>query len=384
VVVLDEHDETYQEERAPTWHARDVAVERARRAGVPCVLTSPCPSLEALGAARLVTTTRAEERSGWPVVEVVDRRQEAPGLGLYSERLVALLRQAGAGRRVVCVLNRKGRARLLACTTCGELARCDACGAATEEAGTEEAGTAGDGTDRRALRCRRCGALHPVVCLACGSARLKVLSTGVTRAREELARLAGQPVGEITADTGSAPPPPEAVLVGTEAVLHRVARAWVVAFLDLDQELVAPRYRAAEEALALLARAARVVGGRADGGGPDDGRAAGGRLVLQTRLPHHEVVDAAVHADPSRLSVVEAARRAALGFPPERALALLAGEAAEEYAARLAEVADLEVMGPSSGRWLVRAEGHRVLCDALAATPRPKGRLRVAVDPLRA
>jgi primosomal protein N' (replication factor Y) len=348
------------------------------------VLTSPCPSLEALGAARLVTTTRAEERSGWPVVEVVDRRQEAPGLGLYSERLVALLRQAGAGRRVVCVLNRKGRARLLACTTCGELARCDACGAATEEAGTEEAGTAGDGTDRRALRCRRCGALHPVVCLACGSARLKVLSTGVTRAREELARLAGQPVGEVTADTGSGPPPPEAVLVGTEAVLHRVARAWVVAFLDLDQELVVPRYRAAEEALALLARAARVVGGRADGSGPDDGRAAGGRLVLQTRLPHHEVVDAAVHADPSRLSVVEAARRAALGFPPERALALLAGEAAEEYAARLAEVADLEVMGPSSGRWLVRAEGHRVLCDALAATPRPKGRLRVAVDPLRA
>jgi primosomal protein N' (replication factor Y) (superfamily II helicase) len=49
VVVLDEHDEVWQEERVPTWHARDVAIERARRAGVPCVLVSPTPSLEALG-----------------------------------------------------------------------------------------------------------------------------------------------------------------------------------------------------------------------------------------------------------------------------------------------------------------------------------------------
>ena len=48
VVVLDEHDEAHQQEQAPTWHARDVAIERARRAGVPCVLTSPCPTLEAL------------------------------------------------------------------------------------------------------------------------------------------------------------------------------------------------------------------------------------------------------------------------------------------------------------------------------------------------
>ena len=76
VVVLDEHDEALQEERAPTWHARDVAIERARRAGVPCVLVSPCPSLEALRWGRLLTTSRAEEREGWPVVEVVDRGRE--------------------------------------------------------------------------------------------------------------------------------------------------------------------------------------------------------------------------------------------------------------------------------------------------------------------
>src|SRR5437763_1384205 len=84
VVVLDEHDEAYQEERAPTWNARDVAIERARRAGGPWLLVSPCPSLDALAMGPLETVSRAEERAGWPVVEVVDRRKEAPGLGLYS------------------------------------------------------------------------------------------------------------------------------------------------------------------------------------------------------------------------------------------------------------------------------------------------------------
>ena len=83
VLVLDEGDEAYQEERAPTWNARDVAVERARRAGVPCVLTSSHPSLEALAlpGAELLAPSRTEERAGWPIVEVVDRRHEPPGLG---------------------------------------------------------------------------------------------------------------------------------------------------------------------------------------------------------------------------------------------------------------------------------------------------------------
>ncbi|HEX2193025.1 MAG TPA: hypothetical protein VHH09_07500 [Acidimicrobiales bacterium] len=361
VVVLDEHDEVYQEERAPTWNARDVVVERARRRGVPAVLVSPCPSLDTLATVPLLTLSRAEEREGWPVVEVVDRRGEEPGLGLYSSRLVALVRSADGDRRVICVLNRRGRARLLACATCGELARCDECGAVVEEA---------DG----GLRCRRCGAVRPFVCGACGSARLRVLRAGVSRVRDDLERLAGRPVAEVTADLAPGPLPAAPVLVGTEAVLHRAARAAAVAFLDLDQELVAPRWRAGEEALALLARAARVVGGRADGG----------RLLLQTRLPDHEVVDAVVRADPSRLAVVEGARRAALGFPPERAVAVVSGGAAPSFAAALSDSRGLDVVGPGDGRWLVRAPDHRTLCDALAATPRPKGRLRVAVDPLRA
>ena len=357
VVVLDEHDEGYQEERAPTWNARDVAIERARRAGVPCVLTSPCPSLEALAVAPLLTPSRSEERAGWPVLEIVDRRKEPPGLGLFSERLVTLVRES---HKVVCVLNRKGRARLLACAACGELARCEVCQGAVEQLPDD------------VLRCRRCAAARPSVCLLCGSTRFRVLRAGVSKARDDLERLAGRPVAEVSADA-SGPVDDAPVIVGTEAVLHRITRADVVAFLDFDQELLAPRYRAGEEALGLLARAARLVGGRRDGG----------RLVAQTRMPDHEVLDAVVHADPGRFALVESARRAALRFPPESALAEISGEAAKPFVGELG--ADgVDVLGPSSaGRWLARAADHRQLCDRLAAVPRPTGRLRIAVDPLR-
>ena len=354
VVVLDAHDEVYQEERAPTWNAWQVAAERARRAGVPCVLLSPCPTLDLLRVDREpVVPSRAEERAGWPAMVVVDRRKDDPRSGLYSERLVDVLRSGG---RVVCVLNRKGRARLLACAACGELARCTACTGAVEQA-----------DDR--LRCRRCLTERPMLCAVCGAQRLKNVRAGVTRVREELEALAGVPVAEVTGESDDLPAAD--VLVGTEAVLHRVERADVVAFLDFDQELSAPRFRAAEQALALVARAARLVGGR-----------AGGRLLIQTRVPDHEVVAAALHADPARVTAAERPRREALRFPPFAAMATLSGEAADEYAAALP--GHLERLGPADGRWLVRAPDHRTLCDGLAATPRPGGRLRVEVDPLRA
>jgi primosomal protein N' (replication factor Y) (superfamily II helicase) len=352
VLVLDGHDEALQQEQAPTWNAWQVAVERARRRGVPAIVVSPCPTLELLAWGPLATLPRTSERRGWAALEVADRRQDDPRTGLYSPRLVRLVAETG---RVVCVLNRKGRARLLACAACGELARCERCGAAVVSMNPDE------------LVCRRCGLARPMVCLACGSTVLKLLRIGVARAREELEALTGKAVGEVTADTGSLPSAP--VLVGTEAVLHRVSRADAVAFLEFDQELLAPRYRAAEEALALLARASRVVGGRR------------GRVLVQTRLPHHEVIQAALLADPGRLSASEAGMRAALGLPPERALALISGEAAAQFVRQLRGV---EVNGPDAGRWLVRAAGHEELAAALAATPRPAGRLRVEVDPARA
>lgn len=359
VVVLDAHDEAYAEERAPTWNGRDVAIERASRRRIPCVVVSPCPDLETLSVGRLVAPTRREEREGWPPLEVVDRRDDDPSAGMYSKPLVDAVR---GGRRVLCVLNRRGRARLLACHACGELARCERCGAVVAQPGE-------DGGDRGSvLRCRRCALERPPVCTVCGGARLRVLRAGVSRVREELEALSGRPVAEVSGATRAVPHAD--VMVGTEAVLHRVGGADVVAFLDLDQELLAPRYRANEQALALLARAARLVGGRR----------SGGRLVVQTRQPGHDVIAAALHGDPSRVTGPEAERRHMLSLPPAAALALVSGDAAAEFVARLAGV---EVLGPDRGRWLVRAGDHHHLCNALAIAGRPPGRLRVEVDPRR-
>ena len=167
---------------------------------------------------------------------------------------------------------------------------------------------------------------------------------------------------------------PGKVLAGTEALLHQApSDVGVIAFVDFDQELMAPRYRASEQAMALLARAARILGPRA----------RGGRLVVQTRNPHHPVLDAALHADPSRMAEGERATRESLGFPPVRALAEVSGAAAPEFIEAMGLPLGVEVLGPVEGRWLLRAADHTTLCDALAAPPRPAGRVRIEVDPLR-
>jgi primosomal protein N' (replication factor Y) (superfamily II helicase) len=345
IVVLDEHDEGLKEERVPAWHARDVAIERARRAGVPCVLVSPCPSLEALAAAdRVVEPSRAEERAGWPILDIVDRRNDDPRSGLYSPRLVDTIRRHD-GQAALCILNRKGRSRLLACQACGEVARCERCDAAVVQPAD-------------VLVCERCGTERAVFCIACGSTQLRNLRVGAGRVQEELDAILG--AGKV--------------VVGTEALLHQPpANVGVVAFVDMDQELLAPRYRASEQAMGLLARAARVLGPRE----------RGGRLVVQTRNPQHPVLDAVLHADPGRMVRGELERRRELGFPPATAMAAVSGAASGEFIDRFGSPLGVEVLGPVEDRWLLRAPDHRTLCDALAETPRPAGRVRIEVDPLR-
>ncbi len=361
LVVVDEHDEALQEERSPTWHARDVAVERAQRAGVPVLLVSPCPSVNGLAAVadRVARPAIDDERAGWPLVEVVDRTRDEPWkTSLVTSPLITQLRDPA--KVVVCVHNTPGRARILACRSCRTLARCAVCDAAV--------GMADDET----FACRRCGTTRPAVCLHCGAAAFANLRPGVTRLREELEAAAGRPVVAVTG-TDVEPPATAGIYVGTEAVLHRVARADVVAFLDIDAELLAPRYRAAEQAMALLVRGARLAGRRGDGG----------RLLVQTFLPHHEVVRAALLADPGRLVEPERARRRLLGLPPFAARAAISGAGSDDVAAALRQVDGVDV-GGAAGSYTARAATWETLGRAITAIPRPKGaRLRIEVDPAR-
>jgi primosomal protein N' (replication factor Y) len=356
VVVIDEHDERFKEERTPAWHAREVALERARRAGVPAVMTSAVPSLEALRAGPLLRRDRSIERDDWPIVDVLDRRNEDP---TKSGPFAADLRRHIDGdRRVVCVLNRTGRARLLACAACGELVRSDDGGQIMRLVDDEL--VSADGSERR-----------PVVCTGCGSTTLKTLRMGVERAREELEAFLGEPVDEITA--ASEQRPQRRVAIGTEAVLHRIDRADVVVFLDFDQELLAVRQRAAEQAMAMISQAARLVGGRG----------SGGRVVVQTRQPEHEVILAAGRGDPSLVAVAERDRRRPLRLPPYGAQVSISGEGAAALIDSFGTVEGVQVRGPLDDRWLLRAESHAPILDRLAEIERPAARVRIDVDPLR-
>ena len=356
VVVIDEHDERFKEERTPAWHAREVALERARRAGVPAVMTSAVPSLEALRAGPLLRRDRSIERDDWPIVDVLDRRDEDP---TKSGPFAADLRRHIDGdRRVVCVLNRTGRARLLACAACGELVRSDDGGQIMRLVDDEL--VSADGSERR-----------PVVCTGCGSTTLKTLRMGVERAREELEAFLGEPVDEITA--ASEQRPQRRVAIGTEAVLHRIDRADVVVFLDFDQELLAVRQRAAEQAMAMISQAARLVGGRG----------SGGRVVVQTRQPEHEVILAAGRGDPSLVAVAERDRRRPLRLPPYGAQVSISGEGAAALIDSFGTVEGVQVRGPLDDRWLLRAESHAPILDRLAEIERPAARVRIDVDPLR-
>lgn len=359
VVVLDEHDEALQEEGSPTWHARDVVIERAQRCGASVLLVSPAPTLTATEWGSLTKPPVERERSGWPIVDVIDRTGDEPWKrSLVTSELIRHLRDPE--RTVVCISNTTGRARLLACRQCRELARCERCDAAV----------IADDADR--LACLRCQTTRPPVCLECGSGRFANLRPGVTRLREELEAAANRPAVLVTGATSDRPEP-AGVYVGTEAALHRVERADTVAFLDFDREILAPRYRAAEQAMALLVRAARLVGPRS----------RGGRLLVQTFLPRHVVVQAALHADPGRVTEDERERRRLLGLPPFAAYGEISGAGSDEFVGSIPPAPGLVIVG-DEGTYACRAPDWMTLGRAINAGARPVGaRLRIAIDPPR-
>ena len=360
VIVFDEHDASYQEERAPTWNARDVVIERARRKDVPCILVSAIPTLEAISWGRQIKPSRKEERDGWPIVEIIDRRDDDPiRSGLLSQKLTSILRdEAGP---VICILNRKGRSRLLACDNCGSLARCEKHLIPLTQ------------KEDYVLECSSGCDDRPVVCDSCGSTRLKNLRAGIARLREELEALSKKKVVEISSDSKGKIPNSD-IYIGTEAALHRVERASRVVFLEFDQELLAPRFRAAEQAASLLIRSARLIGERN----------RGGRIIIQTRQPEHEVLQAVLHANPEKLIEAESERRRLLQLPPYSALAQISGASASEMVESLSAIPGIEIMGPRDDCWLVRAADNDALSQAISSVGRPKGKIRIEIDPRRA
>jgi len=368
IVVIDEHDDGLQEERSPTWHARDVAIERANRLGISCLLITPVPSVTAfvLAGVRKKSEGPKLEQNDWPEMCVIDRAaDERWASSLLSSELIAELRDHS--RRIVCVLNTKGRARLLACARCRAIARCELCDAAVQLTAAE------------VFVCPRCSTRRPQVCLLCGSNTFALLKLGINRLREELAAAAGRQVTEVVEVSGPTKSnsdfdPTAMLFVGTEAVLHRVHQADTVVLLDVDAELFAPRYRATEITLSMIALAARVARKRTEGG----------RVVLQTHSAQHELFRAVEMLDFDTLLKHECDRRRALSMPPFGSLARITGAGTSTFATELASNMLVNVAALGENDVIVRAVSVNDLIATVQSTPRPKGsRLKIQIDPPR-
>jgi len=291
IVVIDEHDELHFEERAPTWNAPEVARERARLAGVPCVLTSPVPSASALQVDSEISVVRKDE-SLWPAIDVVNLDDVPVSGSLLSSELLSSA--TTPGMTTVCVLNTKGKARLIACKSCRAVQACTECSSLLTQSNDGE------------LFCARCQKGAGSVCVSCGRTSFVVPRGGVSQLVAQVVKSTRNPVVEVTAESddtwtkGS-------VFIGTEAVLYRVPSTDVVVFADIDRDLSAPRITASREVLSLIARAARIVG-------------ANGRVVVQTRQPHHSLMQALAASDPTAALLEwmkkDLAQRQVFSLPP--------------------------------------------------------------------
>jgi primosomal protein N' (replication factor Y) len=355
-VIIDADDESYRSSAAPTWEAVSLLRERCRRDDAPLWCTSMLPSPSLLDDGAYVTGP--DFVAGWPRVEVVDQRARDPHEGVLSRAALELARRALDGDdavAVVVILQRLGTGRLLACSSCGELARCATCAQAEEEVG--ENLTCAQGHESRERFCR-----------ACGSTKLKRVRVGVTTLARDVAAQLNQPVSEITAALDPAAPLAR-VVVGTEATWQRVRRCGVVIFVDFDQYLLAPRESARRSAIHAVGKAARLVGSRRDGRG---------QVVLQTRRGEDAVIRALVAAQFDEIIEDDVSTARLLGLPPYGASADVSGEGASEFVAGLREEPSLRVEESATG-FLVHAPDVGTLSRALDHAPRPPLKFRVAV-----
>lgn len=302
IVVVDEHDESLQEERSPTWHARSVARERAHRTGVPILCTSSVPSAESAHAFG-DRTVRVGSSRPWPRI-VAEDLEDLPVRGsMLGTRMLEAI--GSPERTTLCILNTKGNARLLRCRSCALLQSCGTCGSAL--------GDDGSGI----LRCTRCAVDVGSVCGSCGRTGFRVIAAGTQGLANDIRRSTGRAVVEVTAETDAWDS--ASVFVGTDALLNRVPRADTVVFCDVDRDVLAPTLSAPREFLARMVKAARLVGVR-------------GTIVLQTRMTGHPLIGALVSDDvDERLSIFlgsDLAMRSSLGLPPFSRVVRVSGASA--------------------------------------------------------
>jgi primosomal protein N' (replication factor Y) len=406
IVVDEEHDPSYKQEEGAIYHARDLAVARAKFAGAPIVLASATPSLETLQNARTgrYAHVRLPSRPGsavLPEIELVDMRAHPPEPGRWlSPKLVTAMQETLArGEQVLLFLNRRGYAPLVLCGACGHR---------LTSPGTDSCLSEHRYSGRLVCHLTGFSMPKPEACPQCGAkGSLKPVGPGVERIEEE-ARLRFPDVRVETFSSDTAQTGQEVrarvermargeidVLIGTQIVAkgHNFPGLTLVGVVDADMALRGGDPRAAERTFQILAQ----VAGRA-------GRAERkGRALIQTHAPEHEALMALAAGDRDGFVEEELEARRTLGLPPFGRMAsiVLSGldvtkldAAAKSMAAAAPVTAGVDIYGPAEppisvirGRFrrriLVRADMGVDLSSYLAAwrarSPVPSS-IRVAVD----
>jgi primosomal protein N' (replication factor Y) len=407
IVVDEEHDPAYKQEEGVRYHARDMAVVRAREANIPIVLASATPSVESEVNARRGRYRRLHlpERFGGqhlPSIEAIDLRREGPPRGRFiAPRLAEAVKiSLERGEQALLFLNRRGYAPLTLCNACGHRLACPNCDAWLV-----------DHRFRRRLVCHHCGYSMPPPeqcpkCSASGSfvavgpgverleqeaaelfpgARILVLSSDLVESVERLRQeLDGVAQGQFD------------IVIGTQLVAkgHHFPKLNLVGIVDADLGLANGDPRAAERTFQLL----HQVVGRA---GREEGRGIG---FLQTHQPEHPVMRALIAQDREAFYAAEIELREKTGYPPFGRLASLLVSGADKHATdaharRVVAAAPIDaqvrVLGPAEAPLAVARGRHRFrilvksprafdlsayLREWLAKAPKAKGALKLEVD----
>jgi primosomal protein N' (replication factor Y) len=407
IVVDEEHDGAYKQEDGVRYHARDMAVVRARETKIPIVLASATPSVETEVNARRGRYRRLAlpERFGGahlPSIEAIDLTREGPPRGRFvAPRLAEAVKVAlERGEQALLFLNRRGFAPLTLCRNCGFRFACPNCDAWLV-----------DHRFKRRLVCHHCGFSMPppAACPKCQATEsLVAVGPGVERLQQEAAELVPdarvlvlssdlvESVERLRAELDDVAEGRFDVIIGTQLVAkgHHFPKLNLVGIVDADLGLANGDPRAAERTFQLL----HQVVGRA---GREAGRGIG---FLQTHQPEHPVMKALIAQDRAAFYASEITARESTGYPPFGRLAsiVVTGNdrpSAEGFARRLAAAApraeQVRVLGPAEAPLAVVRGRHRFrllaksprafdlsdyLRQWLADAPKPSGGVRLEVD----
>lgn len=363
IVVDEEQDAAYKQAEAPRYHARDLALVLGQQLGIPVLLCSATPSVEAAALverelARRLVLSRRVAGGTLPAVELVDLRGAPPDPGEHGRTLLSPRLQEAVDEtlardeQVILLMHRRGWAPRLLCRDCGHHVACPECSVALVVHQRS-----GD------LRCHYCGHRRsaPAACPACGGELLDPVGAGTEKVADHVVRRwPGVATGILDRDTvrrrdgleqvlGAFAAGQLRILVGTQMVAkgHHFPSVTLTGVISADALLGLPDFRAGERTFQLLTQ----VAGRAGRGQRP------GRVVIQTYHPDHPAVRCASRHDVTGFLADELRYRRAFGYPPAVRMAVVrlesrsegeARRAAEDTAARLRPLPDnARLRGPA-------------------------------------